>query len=302
MKVYIKDGIMMCTSLILLLFAGSACNVSREKHKNDFLAIDGVSVYYQLDNPSETFSLPKTLIEVSGISWLDDNRLLGVQDENGMVYEYDLEKGIVHTVDFEGKGDFEDLEFFDEIVYALKSDGTLYAFPYTSEKSVKPEIFETALSEDNDTEGLGYDPDSGSLLIACKESGEIKGSDVKGKAVYAFNIKEKKLITSPFFEITNEQVALFLDAAGNKVSENDIPLEFSAIAHNPADGYFYLLTDGLLIVLNRRNKIKATYPVSRDLLIQPEGICFSKNGDMFLSSEGAGFTSGYILKFTMKKK
>jgi len=52
----------------------------------------------------------------------------------------------------------------------------------------------------------------------------------------------------------------------------------------------------MLIILNPKGEIEDLIPLDPKIFRQPEGICFSPNGDLYISSEGKG-KSGYILKF-----
>ena len=54
----------------------------------------------------------------------------------------------------------------------------------------------------------------------------------------------------------------------------------------------------LLIVLNRKGKVLDVKELDPKMFRQPEGICFSPTGDMFISNEGQG-GKGYILKFQL---
>lgn len=52
----------------------------------------------------------------------------------------------------------------------------------------------------------------------------------------------------------------------------------------------------ILIILNRRSKVLNVKELDQKIFQQPEGICFSPTGDMFISNEDRG-EKGYILKF-----
>ncbi|ULT38955.1 hypothetical protein KRR40_28395 [Niabella defluvii] len=57
----------------------------------------------------------------------------------------------------------------------------------------------------------------------------------------------------------------------------------------------------MLVVANRQWRVTASYPLSRKLLVQPEGIAFDGAGNMYISSEGDELQAGRILKFGYKK-
>ena len=270
-----------------------------------FLITDQSEIYYDLKNPEEKYFLPYVLSEISGLSYLMDNQLITVEDEGSRVFIYDLvQKDIVHSIKFHNPGDYEGVEVIDGEVFVLESDGDVYRFPYGPEKEVESEKSETPLDRKNDTEGLGYDPLTGQLLIACKEDGDIKGTNAKGKAVYAFDIEEEELDDDPRFEISLKTLKKFFEAnRDQQYDEERLKFKPSGIAYHPIEQAFYIIasTGKLMVVLTRDGIVKATYPIAPRLLGQPEGICFAPNGDLYISSEGEG-DRGYILKFKMKRK
>ncbi len=270
-----------------------------------FLVNAQSEIYYDLKRPEQKYFLPYVLSEVSGLTWVRENTVACVEDEGGKVYLYDFnQRKIVQAVRFAKPGDFEGVEMVGNLIYTLKSSGDLYHFELSEERELIGEKIETPLSRDNDTEGLGYDPVSKRLLIACKEDGDIKGNNAKGKAVYAFDLEEGKLKKDARFEVSNKDLKKFFE--GNKPVEYDdkkLKFEPSGIAFHPIEKTFYLLASvgKLLVVLNQDGSIRSTYPIAPRVLNQPEGICFAPNGDLYISSEGEG-DKGYILKFPMKRR
>lgn len=269
-----------------------------------FLMTQGSNITYDLKRPDEKHFLPYVLAEISGLTHTGKS-VLAVDDETGKVFEYDLDKReIIHSIEFAKPGDYEGVELIDNKIYVLESDGDIYSFNYTESKKIDSKKRENKLSRENDTEGLGFDPYLNRLLIVCKEKGEVDKNKVKGRAVYAYDLDDKKLKKSPFFTIRVKDLKEFWEK--NKTFEYDedrIKFKPSAIAYHPIEETFYVLSSvgKLLVVVNRDGSIKATYPISPRVLSQPEGLCFDQNGDMYISSEGEG-DRGYILKFSMKKK
>lgn len=270
-----------------------------------FLVNAQSEIYYDLKQPAQKYFLPYVLSEVSGLTWIRENTVACVEDEGGKVYLYDFDqRKIIQAVRFAKPGDFEGVEIVGNEVYALKSSGDLYHFELSEERELVGKKIETPLSSANDTEGLGYDPVSGRLLIACKEDGDIKGHNAKGKAIYAFNPEKEKLKKEARFEVSSKDLKKFFER--NKSVEYDdekIKFEPSGIAFHPIEKTFYVIASvgKLLVVLNQDGSIRATYPIAPRVLNQPEGICFAPNGDLYISSEGEG-DKGYILKFPMKKR
>jgi len=289
------------------LFANTGCENRSFGQRADslFLVGDEDDILYDLKKPSEKYLLPYVLEEISGLTYVKNGRVLAIDDETGKVFEYNLNtKEIIHSIKFHKPDDYEGIEYVNDTVYILRSDGDIFSFPYTEEKEVDADKIETKLSGKNDTEGLGYNPETGNLLIACKEKGEI-GEDIKGKAraIYHYDIKREKVKKDPFSVISAKRLEKFWESKKDFDYETDrIKFKPSGIAFNPIDKNFYIIASigKLLVVVNANGEIVNTYPLYPGLLGQPEGICFNEQGDLFISSEGEG-DRGYILKFPIKK-
>lgn len=288
-----------------LISLGFSCQNSSFGQRADslFLVTDQLRVAYDLKRPNEKYFLPYVLEEISGLTYTENNTILTVDDESGKIYEYDPNKEkIIHSIKFHKNDDYEGIEIVGNKIYVLRSDGDLFRFKYSDKKETKSNKYETDLSRKNDTEGLGYDPMTNRLLIACKEEGEISDKNVKGRAFYAFDLDDKKLKKKPLFIIGPKELKKFWEANRDfDYDEKRIKFKPSAIAFHPITTDYYVLSSvgKMLVVVSRDGIIKATHPIAPRVLGQPEGICFAPNGDMYLSSEGEG-DRGYMLKFEMK--
>ena len=283
-----------------------ACTNSNFGQRADslFLVTDDQQLFYNVKSPDEKYFLPYVLEEISGLAWNQGN-VLAVDDETGKVFEYSFdERDIVHSIHFYKGDDFEGVEIIEDQIFVLRSDGDLFRLDYTSSKEFKAWEIETALGKKNDTEGLGYDPDENLLLIACKEKTELKDEDIKGRAFYGFDLNTNTLKKKPLFTIGPKKLKKFWEA--NKSIEYDkdrIKFKPSAIAYHPVSKHYYILSSvgKMIVVVNKSGDIQATYPIASKVLGQPEGLTFSPNGDMYISSEGEG-DRGYILKFEMQTR
>lgn len=292
---------------ILIISSNNSCGTASFGQQADslFLMTQNSSYTYQLKRPDNKYFLPYVLSEISGLTYINSESLLAVDDETGKIFEYSLlKKKIVHSIEFSGPGDYEGIEIVGNTIYALESDGDLFVFDYSGSKKKTARKFENELSRENDTEGLGYDPINNVLLIVCKEKGEVDGNDVKGKAVYSYDMVERKLSDKPLFTIQTKDLKNFWESTKTaKYDAERIKFKPSAIAFHPIEEKYYVLASvgKLLVVVNRDGSIHATYPISPTILGQPEGLCFAPNGDMYISSEGEG-DRGYVLKFSMIRK
>jgi len=181
-------------------------------------------------------------------------------------------------------------------VYALWSHGVLFKIgDWQTNPSV--EKIKTFLSKDNNTEGLCYDPVSQKLLIACKDASNVATEKKTTKAVYQFDMAENKLSEQPFLLIHKKD---FEAASDQKIGFNP-----SAIAIHPITHDIYLLS-------TRENKCMAVYShdgvfktvqfIDAGLMPQPEGICFSPEGILYISSEGKKGDPGNLFEFMPKEK
>ena len=288
-----------CFALLTLasvLFA--ACQPNKKADKTaDESALPNAPIPYDLANPTERYNLPKDLREVSGLSYYKPGRLAMVQDELAVVFIYDLSsKSVVDEHVFGKKGDYEGVEFVDGTLYMLRADGELYHFEPTDGIKILggggPEIHHTKieLPGKNDVEGLGYDPKLNALLLATKDP----ATGNPQKPIYFYDLKRSVLWRGPVLT-----QAVLADMAGNKPTEEVKP---SGLAVHPKTGDYYVLSANAhrLVVMTRNGKTLSSVPLDPKLLRQPEGICFSPDGTLFIASEGDG-KKGYLLKFEEKK-
>lgn len=278
-------------SIILLLYT-SCTDAAKSYYEKMYPPEMYVHSGYKLDAPDRSFKLPHFLIEISGLSCVNDTHLVAVQDEKGIIYVINIENGnIEREIKFGKKGDYEDVEFVDGKIYILRSDGSVFHFKYPEVfvEEIKVDKIETPLLKKNDVEGLGYDPINHTLLFACKADGYLGEDKRKERSVFAYDLEEKKFNKKPLYVISVKKIKKF-------ASENNIELpkkvEFrpSAIAFHPLTNRIYLLAHigKSLIVLNREGDIVEYYRLNPSIFRQPEGICFSSDGTLYISNEGRG--------------
>lgn len=301
--------------LLSPLFLGLTSCDFQEGEKKDVVEESGENAgfLYDLTSPDTTYQLPSYLKEISGISYFRKDKIACVQDEEANIYIFDLKRGeVVSEFDFGKNGDYEDLAIVGDDAYVLRSDGTLFKavnFEINPTKAIK---INTPLSQKNDTEGLFYDENTNSLLIACKDSPSIdKEKPYTGfKAIYSFDLEAEALLEKPaylldFSKIDNEnkgRVAGFFRKMAIQLMLSDGSRFFpSAIAIHPLDSEKIYLISSIgksLIIVNRLGDILRVVDLDTKVFNQPEGICFSENGDLFISNEGIN-GGGNILRFKL---
>jgi len=275
---------------ILILSCLTAC--SQDYTENVLYERAGYKFPYRLADPDRSWKLPKSLVEISGLSFIDNNRLACIQDENGIIYIFNQTEGKVEQeIYFGDNGDYEDIGIINNDAWVLKSNGTLYeVVDYLKQGKPTVNKYPTALSGANDTEGLAYDQVNKGLLIACKGyplSDNIIGK--QGKAIYSFDLENKFFDLKPFFLINVDTI---------KYYKGDGTFAPSGIAIHPITGNIFILgsVGKLLLVLSRKGEMMAMIKLNPKIFRQPEGICFSPDGTMYISSEGDGM-EGTLLKF-----
>lgn len=287
----------------LCVFSLLGCDLSSRQTADKLFLIPLIDQgTYNLKEPTDKFFLPYVLEEISGLSYVKNGVLACLQDEDGKVFFYDLnKKEITRSVKFANQGDYEGLEMVGDTAYVVKSNGDLFKFSI-DEKEVESELIKTPLNKDNDIEGLGYNANANKLILVCKDNSDIGKRKQEGKAAFQIDLSNNQFDSTALFSITKYDMKRFFEVNKNKAyEEKRINFRPSGIAWHPIQDKYYVLAHvgKMLLVVNRQGEIEASYPISPRLLGQPEGICFAPNGDMFISSEGEG-DKGYILKFEME--
>ncbi len=297
------------SGLVVFMVVASFCN----SFDNKMSTVGDDLFPYDLKSPKKKYTLPTYLEEISGLSCYAKGKLACIQDEKATIYILNLEKEkITKKYGFGEDADYEDIAVVDKTAYILRNDGQIFRVDEFKKKDRKIKKLKTPLREINDTEGIAFDPLENVLLIACKGSPSIKRESLyEGfKAVYTYDIEQEELLIEPHFLIDLGRLDSYIDhsvftklsvkvAKRLRLIESETSFQPSGIAVHPIFGEIYLISSvgKLLIILNRRGKVLDVKELDPKIFRQPEGICFSPDGDMFISSEGQG-GKGYILKFT----
>jgi uncharacterized protein YjiK len=279
--------------IIVLSIVG--CIIIEEEEKEKYV-IHTQDYKYDLLTPSRVFKLPGKLEEISGVSYWKDNILLCIEDETGRLYLYNhKDEEIIQVIKFGKKGDYEGVANDENRAYVIKSTGKLYHFDIKDEPDVTK--VDLPFTSKNDLEGITRGHKKDELYIACKRSPDLRDNDLKGRAVYQYNIKKDKVKPKPYIHLTTEVFENALKEAGIKPSKH-MPFMPSGIALHPHTEEVFLISSvgKLLLVLDKTGKIRKMIPLLRSLYRQPEGITFDTDGNLFIASEGRGLR-GYILKF-----
>jgi uncharacterized protein YjiK len=268
-------------------------NKSDDKGKEDFLNSSDKSSIKILT----TWLLPKELLEVSGISWMDEERFACVQDELGKVFIFNIRLNkIEQEISFAEKGDYEGVAVVGNVLYVLDANGTIFEIGEYNNGNPKITVYKTHLKKKQDAESLAYDKKNNRLLVAVK-SVDLNSNDYKG--IYAFDLKTKRMEESPVYKIDlNNKI---FDKVNKGKIENSI--RPSDLAIHPLTGDIYILegTKPKLLIMNSEETLISLYDLKGSDFPQAEGIAFSADGKMYISNEGGNKEPGNILQVELKK-
>jgi len=301
--------------LLFAVLAGMmACNMQsggRDQTKNMpadtsgiLFKLSGSGYYrdapYDFSHPQKTYVMPDILREISGIAIADSTTLYCIQDELGTIFKYDLrEREVLGLLRFTDTGDFEDIAIRQDSVYVLRSDGTIFYFDQNNFRGkVRQKILPVNCTN---IEGLTVSPIDRMMYVACKAP--LSWEDRTSRQIYRFSSSNMGDIKKAF--AVNEDEISRLAAEKYPFLENrKISFNPSAIAIHPQTGEKYILSaSSRLIAVFNDQGLSQLYPLPAGIYYQPEGLAFTKSGDLFLSSEGKkkGHNPGKIFFLPRKK-
>jgi hypothetical protein len=267
-----------------------------------------VSLGYDFSEPNETIVLPDVLDEASGIAIEDNHQVVCVQDENGILFQFDTKRQeIVAQNHFGEDGDYEGVCRIGPFSYILRSDGVLFEVEEQVMETFELRTEEGAVEVDglhvikyvldlptNENEGLCFDKKNNRLLIISRE--QSPHTKTNERVVYAFDLAEKQLSKQPAFTLN--------PFSGKFKKPSDLSFRPSELALHPITGELYVLSskDHALFVFSPAGKIKTIQRLNPTIFTKPEGIAFMENGDVYISNEGKHDKPTLLLfRYTAKK-
>ena len=242
---------------------------------------------YTLNEETAThWKLPMYLEEISGLAMTRDNRLLAHNDEKGVIFEIDYQKGsIVKSFQLSDMknpvaSDFEGIATIDDQIYLVTSSGRLYECREgTAGESVLFNVYTTGVGRDCEIEGLAYDESQRALLLMCKDA---RSADMEGKlAVYHWSIDEKQLIKDVHAIIPVVEFSRHIK--GKKFQP-------SGIERHPVSGNYFVVAarQGAIAEITPGGQVVAVREFPAQWHRQVEGITFAADGTLIVADEGAG--------------
>ncbi|MGB6034892.1 MAG: SdiA-regulated domain-containing protein [Cryomorphaceae bacterium] len=255
-------------------------------------------VPYDFDKPNEIFELDNDLREISGLAWWNEDSLISIEDENGILYFLSAKDGsILHKSTFGDDGDYEGVAVKDRKVHVLKSNGDIFQIEKPLKKNTKAEKHKTRLSGEDDAEGFCYFNSRKVFLIGVKEYAKHKGK----RLIYELKEEDDDIEKDAYLKIDEDELIEEVHKKyGDKWGDNFKP---SGLAVNPISDHIYVLSgvNSLLAVFNSERELVDAVRLPKHYAEQPEGICFAPDGTLFISTEGGG-GKGKLAVMKMKKR
>jgi uncharacterized protein YjiK len=276
MKVFNYTVAIIC---ILIIGGGITGFVIQHQYAND---IKNSPIPQKPYIVKKIWKMPSDLKEISGVIWIEDHKIACIEDEDGIIFIYDLDKNqIIKKIPFADSGDFEAITINQSDAYVMRSDGVVFEIKNYLEENIEVSKFETEFSSKNNMESLALDTEKQQLITIPKDK-DLKTDNYKG--LYTISLQTKEVKTESVLKI-NMKDDTFEEFQRKKLYKTFYP---SDLAIHPQTGQFYIL-DGRhsnLLILNRSGKIENLVILNEELFPQPEGLTFSPTGRLYISTEG----------------
>jgi uncharacterized protein YjiK len=275
-------------SLFVVGIIGSSCSQSNSQ-SSKVKSPAG----YDITKPVK-YQMPDELLEISGIAFNNgDSKLIyAEQDEDGNIYYLRPGDKQVKSAAFGKHGDYEDIAIGNNTAVILRSDGELKSFPLKEVSSGTINSIKTFkdLLPKGEYEGLHYDQFTNKLYALCKQCPGSKHD--KTSNGYILNIASDGIITN------SGEFSIDVKKISSLANKNKLKFHPSALAKNPLTKQWYILSsvNKLLVVADDKFDIQQVYPLNSEFL-QPEGMAFDKQGNLYISNEGDKVSTGNILMF-----
>lgn len=251
---------------------------------------------YNLSKPTK-FNMPDELFEISGIAFNKGNpdTIFAIQDEAGKIFHWKLGSKEITHAKFAKAGDYEDITIHNSQAIVLRSDGTLFSFSLAAinSKDIEQVVEWKDLVPPGEYEAIYADPITNNIYVLCKGcAADKKSATVSG---YILQLSGDQLQQTGAFTMSTTGIKM---ASGKK----DQKFRPSAITRNPRTQEWYILSsiNKMLVIATPDWTIKESYPLSPSHFVQPEGIAFDRQYNLYISNEGDKLDEGNVLKFEFK--
>ncbi len=275
-------------TIILIYLCISIATITACAQKKDFPS----PANYNLNTP-EKFTMTESLQEISGIAFNNfrNDTIYAIQDEEGKLFYWQPGSKKISSTKFAKHGDYEDLAILSNVVFILRSDGILYSFPVSAknEPSVTSREWPNLLPK-GEYEGLYADAKQNSLYVLCKKCADDKPSkEVSG---YILQMLNDSLTNTSSFTIDVRQIQPL-------TQKKNVKFHPSALAFNEYTSEWFILSasNKMLVITDDGWKVKQVLELDPGTFLQPEGIAFDSEHNLYISNEGDDLKNGNVLKF-----
>ena len=227
---------------------------------------------------TQEWKIPEELSEISAIAYLDENRFVCLQDEEGTLYIFNTEQGTIDKkIPFGAAGDYEGITIRNKTVYVVNSSGVIFEIQDFMGQKPVVQTFRTPLTAKNDVEGIGWDEAGNRLLVTVKEDG-VK--DKKG--IYVFDLATKTMDEQPGLQLNfNDRTFREAEKKGRGISPSSLEI-------HPGTRDIYILegTHPKLLLLDQQGAPQRLLMLDKKDFPQPEGLTFDNKGNLYISNEG----------------
>jgi len=281
---YNKLVVIFVSIVIGITFSSCTAKIKKESFVN--------TENYDFANP-KIINLPQVLDEISGISYYPkDTSVFAIIDEDGILYKIALnDPSTVKEWRFDKQRDFEDLVYRDSTFYVLVSNGDIDKLTFVNDKIEIEKIeFPNASKKVNEFESLYFAPDSGKIVLLCKQCEEDK----------------KTILTSFYFNDSSKgfenYATIETEPIFQKMGSKKEKIKPSAAAVHPITKDLYVLcsVNNMLFIQNEQGKLKEIIKLNPKIYKQPEGMAFTPEGDLIISNEV--YLEGYATLLLLKNK
>jgi uncharacterized protein YjiK len=260
----------------ILLSAGFLASVGSRAEPESVLA------RYDLEAPpGDRWELPRKLDEISGLAIDARGRVFAHEDERAIIFELEPSTHrVVRRFAFGSPaipGDFEAIALVGDSVVLVTSNGVLYAGAQGRDgESVRYVRRDTGVGRSCEVEGLAYEPDDRSVLIACKVP---RDAFTRGHVtVFRWSLDRRGIVPPAALHVP---LARLTRAAG--LSD----FHPSDITRDPVTGHYLLVAarEHAIAELTPAGDVEQVVRLQRKRHPQAEGIAVTPDGALLVTDE-----------------
>jgi len=235
------------------------------------------------DDSLMQWSLPGRLNEISGLALTQDQRLLTVDDEVGIVYELNYDDGRLVKAFALGKptvkNDFEGIAVLDQLVYLVTSKGRLYVAAEGADgQRVSFDNWKTGLGKQCEIEGLAQSDSRSRLYLLCK--GVYRNADIVGLTIFSWSPARQQVMEDESVLLPAREIAQKLRV--DRISPTGLTIDADS-------GNFIIVAarERALIEITEDGKLVEAKKFTLDSRHrQAEGIELTSDGRLLITDEG----------------